>query len=152
MKNPTPVRHLSLLLIIIGTLTLNSCKVSFIPSYNAQISEQIDATNKAVDKFYLCMLDTTKAENNGRAYAKFATQYVAVEVELNSLLTKNKIRPLNEHSTRICEITLQIWVKYKQEHKADNTLSDGLIKMNRKTLDDLFYAMQVAEKGKEMRK
>jgi len=66
------------------------------------------------------------------------------------LLNKNKIRPLNENSTRICEITIQLWQKYKQEHKDDNTLSDGLIKLNNKTFSDIFYAMQVAEKGKEL--
>ena len=36
------------------------------------------------------------------------------------------------------------------EHKKDNTLSNGLIKLNRKTFSDLFFAMQVAEKGKEI--
>lgn len=73
-----------------------------------------------------------------------------IEVELNSLLSKNRIRPLNENSTRIYEITIQLWMKYKAEHKKDNTLSDGLIKLNQETFSDLFYAMQVAEKGKEM--
>jgi len=136
--------------ILISIIALNSCKVTFIPSYDADISEQIDNTAKAVDKFYLSMLETTSDENDGRAYEKFSEQYVNIEVELNSLLNKNKIRPLNENSTRICEITIQLLEKYKQEHKDDNTLSDGLVKLNRKTFCDLFYAMQVAEKGKEI--
>jgi len=71
-------------------------------------------------------------------------------VELNSLLNKNRIRPLNEHSTRICEITMQLWQKYKEEHKTDNTLNNGLIQLNRSTFDDLFFAMQVAEKAKDI--
>ncbi|MCK5170786.1 MAG: hypothetical protein KAQ75_12990, partial [Bacteroidales bacterium] len=62
---------------------------------------------------------------------------------------KNKVRPLNENSTRICEITLELWQKYKEEHRSDQTLSNGLIQLNRKTFSDLFFAMQVAEKGKE---
>ena len=73
-----------------------------------------------------------------------------IEVEINSLLNKNKVRPLNENSTRICEITLQLWQKYKEEHKTDNTLSDGLIKLNRQSFSDLFFAMQVAEEGKKI--
>ena len=77
-------------------------------------------------------------------------QYVDIEVELNALLNKNRVRPLNAHSTRICEITLQLWQKYKEEHKTDNTLSDGLIKLNRMTLANLFLAMQVAERGKDL--
>jgi hypothetical protein len=45
---------------------------------------------------------------------------------------------------------LELWVKYKEEHKEDNELSDGLIKLNRLTFSDLFYAMLVAEKAKEI--
>jgi hypothetical protein len=136
--------------VILMLLTLYACKVTLLPGYDANISDQIVSNSKAVDKFYLSMLDNTSAENGGRAFAKFSDQYVNIEVELNSLLSKNRIRPLNENSTRICEITVQLWMKYKEEHKKDNTLSDGLIKLNRKTFSDLFYAMQVAEKGKEI--
>ncbi len=136
--------------ILLSTIALNSCRVTLLPSYDAGISEQIENTSKTVDKFYLTMLETTSPENEGRAFIKFTREYIDIEVELNSLLTKNKIRPLNENSTRICEITLQLWIKYKEEHKTDNTLSDGLIKLNRKTFSDLFFAMQVAEEGKRI--
>ena len=143
-------KRILLSVVILSLLALNACKVTFIPGYDAKIAEQIENTSKAVDKFYLSMLDTTSAEKGGRAFTKFSEQYVNIEVELNSLLNKNRIRPLNENSTRICEITIQLWMKYKAEHKKDNSLSDGLIKLNQKTFSDLFYAMQVAEKGKEM--
>ena len=143
-------RFITIFTILFSMAAIHACRVQFIPAYDAKISEQIDVTSKAVDKFYLTMLATSTAENEGRAFNKFSEQYVTIEVELNSLLNKNKIRPLNENSTRICEITIQLWQKYKQEHKDDNTLSDGLIKLNNKTFSDLFYAMQVAEKGKEL--
>jgi hypothetical protein len=131
-------------------VALQSCKITLVPSYDPKIATQIDQTAKTVDKFYLSMLETTTAANNGRAFSKFTSQYVDIEVELNVLLNKNKVRPLNTHSTRICEITLQLWYKYKEEHRADNTLNDGLIKLNRMALANLFLAMQVAEKGKNI--
>jgi len=131
-------------------IAISACKVTFIPDYDASVMEQIENTSKLVNKFYLSMLEATSEEQGGRSYDKFADQYVNVEVELYSLLNKNKIRPLNENSTRICEITIELWIKYKEEHRQDNTLSNGLIKLNRKTFDDLFFAMQVAEKGKEI--
>lgn len=131
-------------------LFLNSCKVSLIPNFDSGIYQQIEITSKSVDKFYLLMLETTKPENEGRKFEKFIEKYVDIEIEITSLLNKNKIRPLNTNSTRVCEITLELWQKYKEEHRKDNTLSDGLIKLNRKTFGDLFYAMQVAEKGKEI--
>jgi hypothetical protein len=149
-----PPRHLKKRIIlsafILMFLSLNACKVTLLPGYDANISEQIVNTAKAVDKFYLSMQDNTSAENGGRAFSKFSEQYVNIEVELNALLSKNKIRPLNQNSTRICEITLELWTKYKEEHKKDNTLSDGLVKLNQKTFSDLFFAMQVAEKGKQI--
>jgi hypothetical protein len=137
-------------LILVFFLTASGCKVTFVPNYDSVIAEQIDQVTKQTDKFYLTMLETTKNESDGRSYTKFVEEYVAIEVELNSLLNKNKVRPLNENSVRICEITLELWIKYKEEHKADNDLSDGLIKLNRKTFSDLFYAMQVAENAKKI--
>jgi hypothetical protein len=131
-------------------LVLGGCKVTFVPGYDARISDQIVNIAKDVDKFYLSMLETTTAADSGRVYKNFAEQYVSIEVELNSLLVKNKIRPLNENSTRICEIAIEMWIKYKEEHKKDDSLSDGLIRLNRKTFSDLFFAMQVAEKGKQI--
>lgn len=143
-------KRLLLPLCFLAVVAIQSCKVTLVPPYDAEIATQMDDTAKTVDKFYLSMLETTFAANDGRAFTNFSAQYVDVEVELNSLLSKNKIRPLNEHSTRICEIALQLWQKYKEEHKTDNTLTDGLIKLNQMTLADLFLAMQVAERGKNI--
>ena len=153
MKNSIKFKSQQLqinVLLVLSVFAFYSCKVTFLPSYDASIAEQIEKTNKQVDKFYLTMLETTTVENNGRSYEEFASQYVDIEVELYSLLNQNRVRPLNENSTRICEITLELWQKYKEEHKTDNTLSDGLIKLNRQTFSDLFFAMLVAEKGKEI--
>lgn len=130
-------------------LTLNSC-ATFIPSYDAKIAEQVGETSKIVDLFYLSMLEMTTETNNSREYKKYAKDYVLIEVELNALYNKNKVRPLNKNSTRICEITLQLWQKYKEIHKNDNVLNNGQLIFNRKIFDDLFEAMQVAEKAKDI--
>jgi hypothetical protein len=137
-------------LIFVSFLALNSCKVTFVPSYDSKISEQIDETSKSVDLFYLNMLETTSDKDTSREFDKFSEKYVELEVELNSLLNKNKVRPLNKSSTRICEITLQLWQKYKGIHKKDDKLTNGEIIYNRKIFNDLFYAMQVAEIGKKL--
>lgn len=144
------LRPLVFVMTLISLMTITSCRVSLIANYDASMMEQINETAKEVDRFYLNMLETTSNSNGQRAYPFFAEKYVDFEVELNSLLNQNRIRPLNENSVRICEITLQLWVKYKEEHKEDNSISDGMIKLNRQTFSDMFYAMQVAEKAKEM--
>ncbi|MCL6260500.1 hypothetical protein M3O96_15465 [Aquiflexum sp. TKW24L] len=127
---------------------ISGCKITLVPSFDAQIQEQIESTSKEIDRFYLTMMDLHTNEEGGRAYEKFREGYINIEVELISLLNKNKVKPLNTHSTRICEITLQIWRKYKTEHKEDNSIPDGLIKLNMLAMNDLMYAMLVAEKGK----
>jgi hypothetical protein len=139
-----------LALMLVATLAMYGCRVTFVPEYDSALAADIEETARQVDRFYLMMLETTSPDDNGRAFEVFAPEYVDIEVMLNSLLNQNKIKPLNQNSTRIAEITLELWQKYKEEHRTDNTLSNGLIKLNRKTFSDLFYAMQVAEKGKEL--
>jgi hypothetical protein len=133
---------------VLAFFVLTSCRITLLPDYDDAIANQIEEDAKKVDKFYLVMLETTKSGD--RPYNEYVDSYVEIEVDLTALLTKNKIRPLNENSTRICEITLELWIKYKNEHKEDNDLTDGLIELNRKTFSDLFYAMQVAEAQKEI--
>jgi hypothetical protein len=127
---------------------ISGCKITLVPSFDARIQEQIESTSKEIDRFYLTMMDLNTNEKGGRAYEKFREGYINVEVELISLLNKNKVKPLNTHSTRICEITLQMWRKYKIEHKEDDAIPDGLIKLNMLAMNDLMYAMLVAERGK----
>ncbi len=143
-------KTLSFLTLVLISLSSLSCSVTLVPDYDPGIMQQIETTAKEIDRFYLTMLESTSEADGGREYWVFREQYINFEVELNSLLMKNKVKPLNEHSTRICEITLELWQKYKAEHQKDNTLSDGLIRLNRKTFDDLFFAMQSAEKGKQI--
>lgn len=133
--------------IILLLLFFTSCRVTLLPPRDSELVSQINLTSKAVDKLYLTLLETK--DSTGRSYTNFAEQYINIEVELTSLYNKNKVRPLNKNSTRICEITLQMWQKYKEEHKAKNYLSDAIIQLNRQSFSDLFYAMQVAEEAKQ---
>jgi hypothetical protein len=142
--------HKYLLALIIIFLILPGCRITLLPSYDETITQEIIQLAKQIDGFYLEMLETTNNDDGGRAYNKFMKRYIELEVELTSILNKNKIRPLNENSTRICEITLELWIKYKEEHKEDDEITDGLIKLSRLTFSDLFYAMLVAEKAKDI--
>ncbi|MCO6146702.1 hypothetical protein [Flavobacterium sp. NRK1] len=145
MSSQLKHRAVSLFSLLLISLSFISCKVQLVPPYDDGIVQQIETTAKEIDRFYLNML-----ESESRDYLLYQKDYINFEVELNSLLMKNKVKPLNEHSIRICEITLQLWRKYKEEHHKDDTLSDGLIKLNRKTFDDLFFAMLSAERGKQI--
>lgn len=146
MKNKIVLIRSAFVLLLI----ISGCRVTLLPPYDEQLADQIEETAKEIDLFYLDIEETTVNEDGQRAYSNFARQYAGIEADLNSLLYKNKVRPLNENSTKICEITLQLWKKYKAEHKEDDNISDGVIQLNRMTFNDLFYAMRVAEQAKNM--
>lgn len=131
-------------------VTFSSCRISLISDYDDKIAQQIELTAKKVDKFYLIMLETTDQDNKNREYSNFINEYIDIEVELNALLSRNRVKSLNKNSIRICEITLELWIKYKEEHKKDVWLSDVKIRLNRKNMGELFYAMMAAEEGKKV--
>ncbi len=141
--------QMKFLLTALCIVLLTSCNFALLPPYNREISTHIEHTAKAVDRFYLDMLEKTDIAGTGRAYANFADGYIDIEVELNSLYNKNRIRPLNKASTKNCEIALQRWREYKEEHKQKNTLSNGLIAYKRQYMSDLFYTIQVSEEFKQ---
>lgn len=135
----------ALLLGFLLALSITGCKVTLVPNYDEGIAKQIEATLKTVDEFYLTMLETTKNQGGQRAYSNFIKPYIAIEIELQSLLDKNRVRPLNKNSIAICENTLQQFKKYKDKHKEDNTISDENIILNRLYMHDQLVRMQMGE-------
>jgi hypothetical protein len=134
----------------LSVLTFSACRQTYIATYNAGIAQQIGATAKMVDGFYLTLQETTSPANNGRSYDKFAPQYVAIELELNELLAKNKIKALNKNATAICDSAVKLWVKYKKAHKTENTIDDFDIALNRIYMRDMFFIMQTGEDAKKI--
>lgn len=126
-----------------------SCRVTLVAPYDASVSQQIETIARKVDKFYLTMLETTRNEMNEREYSKFVEEYIDIEVELNSLLNKNRIRQLNKESTKNCKTALDTWTKYKEKHKEKNEISDIDIELNRDFLRDLFIVIQTGEEAKK---
>ena len=130
-------------------LCFTQCRVHLLPEFDAAILDQIDQTGKQVDKFYLGLLELDPANLHKRSYSSCSDTYIAIQSELNSLYIKNKIRPLNSNTLRIVEITKELWNKYKNEHKRDQVLTNGVIELNRQSMEKLFYTMRVAEKIKK---
>jgi hypothetical protein len=136
-------------LLLIGVIIIlpMSCKIALIAPYDAGIKTQIIDAQKKIDYLYITLSETKESE---RTYQNFATAYIDVEVALTSILRQNQVKPLNEHATAVTKIALNFWKKYKNEHKAENTISNGMIKINSKYMSDIMYAMQVSEEGKKL--
>ena len=134
-------------LCFLSILPMSSCRVQLLPSHDAALQEEITSLAKTVDKFYLHMMESDSA---GRSFTSNVGDYIDIEAELRSILNKNRIKPLNQNAIRINEITLETWIKEKEKHRAANTLSKGIIKLNAMTFRDFFYAMLVAEQAKKI--
>jgi hypothetical protein len=126
-------------------LALTSCRVSLVPAYSEDIAKQIENTAKFTDRLYLEINDAAPAD---RAYKNFAEKYRDIEVEINSLIMKNKMRPKGESLVTISKNLLDIFLRYKDMHKEkDTTISNGVLELNRKFLQDQWTALLAAERG-----
>lgn len=152
MKSLSPFlqqRVLPVLFVLLFSFT--SCRIRLVSDYDEKLSQQIDEVAKQVDEFYLTLLETTQQGNANRAFSLFNEKYIKIEVELNSLLAKNKAKALNESSTKVCEIIIKLFKKHKAEHKRDGQAFDNAsIIIIEKQMQDVFYAFKVAEEGKKL--
>lgn len=140
-----PLLQFGFLLLV--AFALGGCAVKLVADYDSVAFEEILKFGKKVDRFYGDLLETKPSD---RAYQKFGAQYVEIETDIRSLVTRNKARALNEESTQISEITLNLWVKYKDAHRTKNTYSDGTAKLDRNRFVRLFAAAASAERAKNL--
>lgn len=141
--------YVKVYLIVMLAGLYSACRVTMVAPYDEKIAQQIGLISKKIDKLYLTMLEIPDDNPSTRAYALFTEKYIDIEVDLNALLLQNRLRPLNKESTRNSEIALETWMKYKEKHKEDNTISDFDIDLNRDFFRDLFMVLLV---GEEVRK
>lgn len=122
-----------------------SCRVSLVPAYSDELAKQIESTAKYTDKLYLEIMDTEPA---GRAYKNFAAKYRDIEVEINSIVMKNKMRQKGENLLAISKNLLELFLRYKEMHKEkDAAVSDAVLQLNKKFLQDQWTVLLAAEKG-----
>lgn len=138
-----------LLLIFLSSILASACKVSLVATYDYMIAQQIEAVTKKVDKFYITLLETTENVEGQRDYLNFAEQYIDIEVELESLLQKNKRRAKNQESIKINERILNKWREYKGIHKNENQLSDTDIEANKMNFENLMNTFRITEEIKK---
>lgn len=136
------------LFILFAAASLSSCTIKWVADYDSAAFEEILKVGKKIDKFYGDLLET---KSDDRAYSKFSAQYVDIETDIQSIVTRNKARALNNESTQISESILKLWVKYKEAHKANNTYSDGKAKLDRARFIRLFAAAAAAERVKDLK-
>jgi len=141
----TMARRLALLTLLL--IAAAACSVKFVADYEAATFEEILKTGKTVDRFYGDMLEAPESQ---RTYATYSARYVEVETDIRSLLTRNKVRPLNTESIKINETILTLWLKYKDNHQKTDTYRTGVARLDRNRFLRLFGAAADAEAAKRL--
>ncbi len=124
-----------------------ACQIQLVADYDQATFEEILRTGKKVDRFYGALLERPEAQ---RPYSEFSAQYVEIESDLRSLVTRNQARPLNRESTQIAGTILELWQKYKAAHQAGNGYKSALAGLHRKRFTRLFNAAASAEEARKL--
>ena len=136
----------AVLLLWIVLPALAGCSVQLVADYDAKAEEAVFDAARKVDLFYSRLLDAAEDE---RAYARYAEQYSAVEVELNGLVMRNQARDLNQESTSIAQAIADLWKQYRQRHKQNNGYGTGAADLDRDRLARMFTNLAKSESFKK---
>lgn len=142
-----PRRGFARFLAALACLAFAACSIQLVADYDATTYEEILRVGKKVDLFYGHLLE---APEKDRKYSKYSEKYVEIESDLRALYMRSKSRPLNQESTEISRITLDLWVKYKQAHQNRDAYSSGIAKLDRGRFQRLFGSAADAEAAKKL--
>jgi maltodextrin utilization protein YvdJ len=137
-------------LVVIGSLLILSmasgCALQMVSNFDMQTEQQIMDVAKKVDRFYVQLSELPKEK---RTFHFSLSTYLNIEVELSALLMRQKVRELNELTTKQVEITQNLWLQDKKQHQQANSISDFLIKTRKQQYQRLFLAMIRGEQAKQ---
>jgi hypothetical protein len=142
-----PKRCFAFFLAALACVGLASCSVQLVADYDSITYEEILRAGKKVDHFYGSLLE---APEKDRKYSKYSEKYVEIETDLRSLHMRNRSRPLNQESTEISRIILDLWVKYKDAHQRRDAYSSGIARLDRGRFQRLFGSAADAEAAKKI--
>ena len=140
-------RGLAIVLAAFTCLGLASCSVQLVADYDSTTYEEILRVGKKVDLFYGNLLEVPEKD---RKYSNYSEKYVEIETDLRSLYMRNRSRPLNQESSEISRIILDLWVKYKDAHQKRDAYSSGIARLDRGRFQRLFGSAADAEAAKKL--
>ncbi len=140
----------SLFLVFLTLLYIGGCKtIKLVPDFDASISEQIMDTAKKVDAHYITMIGMFNNSITALPYEEVHEGYEEIEIELNSILLKNKVRELNNESIQVSSTVLETFIKYKERHKSKATgQSKIMLEDDWVVMKDLMFLLSVSEDAK----
>lgn len=127
----------------------SSCRVMLIADRDEAFVNRVLETARTVDALFLRMMsaDTTQLQ-----YSHYAKEWDEAELQIRQLRLMAEAHPLNTESSQICNLLLETFLKYKTQHRNQNTYPTALLPLHRDRLSEYFVALLSIEKSKEKRK
>lgn len=128
----------------IALFSFQSCSVfkpvSLVPAYNAAIIHDATELGKQVDLMFLTM-----EQSIDKNYDTYAADYNAAEILINSIITRNAVRPKSEPIVRQANIYKEALMNAREYHKKKKELNPAEIRTYRNYLRDELKPLLVSE-------
>lgn len=131
-------KKISILFICIALVV--SCKVSFVPAFNASIVADITEGSKMTDALYL-HIEQSPEKN----FDLFGEEYIMIETQINSIILKDQARPKSGNILTIANNLKDAFIKYKTEHKGNDIINSAQAKIYNTYLQAFWKPLLVAE-------
>lgn len=129
-------------LLLVAFTTTTSCKVSFVPAFDASVVQAVKDGSKLTNLFYQKM-----AVSDDKSFAAFSEDYNSLESQINSIMLKEKARSKSASLVKITENLKDTFLKYKSEHEVASSLNLSQIQLYNQYLQALWKPLLVAEQG-----
>lgn len=131
--------------LLIASLSFQSCNVfrpvvSLVPTYNAAIVHDATELGKQVNLMFLMM-----EQSKDYKFETYAADYTAAEMLINSIITRNAIRPKSGPIVRQANIYKEALIKAKEYHKNKKELNPAEISTYKNYLQDQLKPLLVSE-------
>ena len=123
------------------------CTLQLVADYDQPTLQQLELVANKIDRL-LAQLNLMPKQS--RSYKAVASQYVDIDVLLQSLKTRQELRALNELALKQVNVTISLFTQDRQLHQQRNTVSDFLLKYRKKQYSRLFISMIEGEESKNI--
>lgn len=119
-----------------------SCRITFQPTYDANVSDEIKAGQILTQKLY-----DAAVGNPDKTYAASAEMYQMLGAMINSLATKEAARVKSSLQVAQVDQLKKLFNKYENYHKIKGVLNDAEFKLYASYLNALWKSIKNAEQN-----
>lgn len=128
--------------LLLITMAISSCKVTFQPTYDAGVLSEIKVGQSLTQKLY-----ETAISNPDKSYAASADMYQMLSAQINSLATKEAARVKSSLQVAQVDQLKKLFNKYENYHKIKGVLNDAEFKLYGTYLDAIWKSLKNAEQN-----